>query len=92
MADPTIISTVIISVLSILGGILLKLHIHRCKCGNSECKCENDSKDSSVSSNSTSPNYKLSRRISSFFKNNSYNINNISDHKEKEKQNNNDNK
>jgi len=68
MTDPAIIPTVIISVLSILGGILLKLHFRKCKCGDAECKCDNNSENSINSPT-------LKNKIKKFFSNS--NIENV---------------
>jgi hypothetical protein len=73
MTDPAIIPTVIISIISIIGGILLKLHLKKCKCANIECKCD-ESK-----SNDSSPTF-TNKIIKKFFSNsniNNGNTNNI---------------
>lgn len=64
MADPATIGavgTIIISVLSILGGYLLKMHIKKCRlCNNIGCECSDNK------SNDTQPN-SPSRKTSSSF-------------------------
>lgn len=61
MTEPIIISTAIIGALSVLGGILLKLHLKKCKCGkNMECKCDGEQ------SSPNSP-ISLTNKIKKFF-------------------------
>lgn len=55
MTDPAIIGavgTIIISVLSIVGGYLLKMHIKQCKCCKIYCECiEKEKKEEQIKSN-----------------------------------------
>ena len=70
MSEVVIISTVVVSILTALGGILLKLHIHKCKCGNINCECDNDSNNSNKEDKKEENKKSLKKRISEIFKGN----------------------
>ena len=69
MGDVIIISSVIVSILTALGGILLKLHINKCKCGNINCECDNQNNNENNNENNNKKSFK--KKISEIFKNTS---------------------
>jgi hypothetical protein len=73
MGEAIIISTVVLSILTALGGIFIKLHINKCKCGNINCECDNNSDNS----NDNKDKKTLKTRISEIFKSNTINTTNI---------------
>ena len=66
MTEIIIISSVIVSILTAIGGILIKMHMNKCKCGAVNCECEPEKTE--VENKEPVKAKSLSKRISGIFK------------------------
>ncbi len=75
-----IVASVLVSVITALGGIILKLKMKNCRCGSMSCECSSNSntppqspqpknKEESEQPKKYPIRYKLTKRISGIFKN-----------------------
>lgn len=74
-----IVSSILVSVITALGGILLKLKMKNCKCGSLQCECATTTPPQTPQPENIEPplKYKLSKKIAGLFKPNVQNATSI---------------